>query len=156
MDRQPGQKIILQLPTGTWLKGQEVFYRRTSSGEPYRVALDPDSFDHEEITKLEFSGKNVTFQQITFSQVTRLLIEGQVDATVWNTEDMRFNLAPTIASRPLSDQVKQIVKDRDLSASLVVRKEDRSLQSLIKEVIIVPELVDIQSRIISGEVMPVY
>ena len=156
MDSRPGQKICLTLPSGTWLKGQHLFFRYPLHHEPYRVALDPDSFDHSKITELEFSGKNVLFQQITFSQVARLLIEGQVDATIWNTEDLRFNLEPTINNRPLSENVREVVKDRDLSASLVVRKEDSSLQSLINEVIHVPALVEIQNRILSGQAMPAY
>ena len=156
MDSHPDQKIILQLPSGTWLKGQKIFYRCETLEEPYRVALDPDSFDHSRLTELEFSTKNVIYQQITFSQVARLLIEGQVDASIWNTEDMRFNLAPTISSRPLSEHVNRVVMDRDLSASLVVRQEDSALQVLIKEVIQVAELVEIQNSIIAGETMPAY
>ena len=84
------------------------------------------------------------------------MIEGQVDATIWNSEDIRFNLAPTITSRPLSEKVIKVVKDRDLSAALVVRQQDSALQALIKEVILVPELVQIQNRIIAGEAMPAY
>jgi len=156
MDRRPGLKVILTLPAGTWLKEQKVFYRRADLNEPYRVALDPESFDHTRLTELEFSSNNVIYQQITFSQVARLMIEGQVDATIWNSEDIRFNLAPTITSRPLSEKVIKVVKDRDLSAALVVRQQDSALQALIKEVILVPELVQIQNRIIAGEAMPAY
>lgn len=152
------EQILLSLPAETYVTRHEVFYRpdQPPAGSPLRVAIDRDSFDVQGLTELEFMGQDVEFKPVTFMQLPRLLRGGYVDAGIWSIDDMRPHLDDNILHRPLSDEVTRFVGDGDTSAALVARSEKRSVRAVIEAVLNIDALLEIQRKVVDGEMVPEY
>lgn len=154
----PGETIALRLPPNSWLKGYLIYYRtgKLENGKQLRIGVDPDSYDHRQITELEFADQDVIQVRTNFTQLPRLLSDGRIDATVWNAEEIRYSGMDGISSRPLSARVTEIITQSALSACVVISKGNMAVQSVLREAIDIPELIKIQERVISGELLPEY
>ena len=152
------ERVAVLLPKGSWLKENQIYYRANyvQTNIPLRVGVDPDSYDHYQITQLEFADHQVEYVNTNFSQLPRLLVDGRIDATVWNVEDVRFSMNQQISSRPLSKHTREVVDERDICAAVVVQKKNKIAAAVIKETINEEELCSIQKKVISGELLPEY
>jgi hypothetical protein len=150
--------IALDLPAGTFVKAHKVFYRTSKKGpkELRIVAIDYDSYDQSRLTELEFAEKDVQFKEITFMNIHRHLREGLVDATVSSEDDMIDLLSDEIACRSFSDKVREIVRERDTSASLVIRSDDLITRFIIREILDLNKLLEIQQSVDDGHLVPEY
>lgn len=153
-----GYEILCQLPPGTWLSGYSMFYREPlpAPGKRLRVAVDYDSHDHRRVSELEFADYQVEFKHVSFVQFPRLIRKGEVDALLWNTDQEDTFLGPGIACRPLSKKVQDLIGDRSISATIVGRSDRPAVREVIKAAIKAETVVEIQSKIVSGEVIPEY
>ncbi len=151
------EQIILRLPAQTFVARHEVFYRPdTPETGPLRVAIDRDSFDVEGITELEFKDRDVELQPVTYMQLPRLLQSHYVDAGIWSIDDMQAHLDDRILHRPLSERVRSLVGEGDTAAALVARAEDDSLRSVARAILDSDTILEIQRRVMSGEMVPEY
>ena len=155
---EKGYEILYQLPPGTWLSGYSMFYREPlpAPGKPLRVAVDFDSHDHRRVSELEFADYQVEFKHVSFVQFPRLMRQGEVDALLWNSDQADTFLGPGIACRPLSKKVQDQIGDRSISATIVGRGDRPAVRAVINAAIDVDEIIAIQKRIISGEMIPEY
>jgi hypothetical protein len=152
------EAIALELPEMTFVTSHRVFYRDEpgSRVEPLRVAIDPDSFDQERLTTLEFNGVPTVTTAVNFMQFHRVLEEGLVDFAVWTLDDRETHPAPSIMDRPLSARVRQEIGSSDTRAALLVRVENASLTAVLKEAINTAELLETQRRVLADELVPEY
>lgn len=152
------EQDLLRLPAETFVSRHEVFYRpdQPAPEMPLRVAIDRDSFDVEGLTELEFKHQKVEFRPVTFMQLPRLLQDGYVDAGIWSMDDMGSHLGNRIVYRPLSSEVERIVGGANTSAALVARATDRSVSSVVEAVINLEALIEIQQKVMKGEMVPEY
>jgi hypothetical protein len=152
------EKVALELSPESWLTENRLYFRKgkESSTAPIKVGIDPDSYDHKLITELEFKNQPYDAVLTNFTQLPRLLLGGQIDATVWNAEDDRFSASSAIYTRPLSPAVQKELGGRDASATLVTKKNAQSIQTILKNAIDPEELREIQQSVIAGEMLPEY
>lgn len=152
------QEVLLRLPPGSWISHYTIYYRAESAelGRPLRVAVDADSFDHLRLAELEFAGQEVEFRRASFVQFPRLLKGGDVDATVWTADQEETYLGPGILERPLSDRVMELVGDKSVSATFVARAHADSVRAVLKAAVKADEIMAIQGRVVSGELIPEY
>jgi hypothetical protein len=61
-----------------------------------------------------------------------------------------------ILHRPLSQEVIQRVRGRDTSAALVTRSESDSVQSVAEAVLRIDAILEIQRKVMAGEIVPEY
>jgi hypothetical protein len=159
-DELSGQEheILLRLPPGSWISGYSIFYRapRAQPDKPLCVAVDKDSFDHRRLTELEFAGQEVEFKWATFVQFPRLLKNGEVDAILWTTDQGEAYLSPGIFHRPLSERTMQLVGEKSLSATFVARAGSAPVRAILNATIHGDEIMEIQNKIVSGEMIPEY
>ncbi len=150
--------ILGSFPAESYVARHEVFYRpdQPAVGRPLRVSVDRDSWDIEGLTELEFSDPGVEFKPVTFMQLPRLLKNDLVDAGIWSIDDMLPHLNGQILHRPLSDRVTQLVGNTDTSAALVGRKKDESVRSVIEATLEIEAILDIQQKVMNGEIVPEY
>jgi hypothetical protein len=153
-----GYEILLQLPPGTWLSGYNVFYRDPypAPGELIRVAVDFDSHDHRRLSELEFTENKVEFKHAPFVQFPRLLKRGEVDALLWTKDQEDAYLSAGIASRPLSKKVMELIGDRSISATIIGRSDRPVVKTVITTAVKAETVIEIQSKIVSGEMIPEY
>jgi hypothetical protein len=151
-------EILLTLPPGSWISGYSTFYRTPSpeTGKPLRIAIDPDSYDHWRLTELEFNGQKVEYQKTSFVKFPRLLKNGEVDAIVWTTDHEEAYMGPGIFHRPLSERVMKQIGEKSISAAFVARVGKDALRAVIKASIKPEEVMNIQKKIVQGELIPEY
>ncbi len=152
------QEIVCQLPPGSWISEYVVYYRTSISNKDdiIRVAVDRDSFDHRRLSELEFNAQKVDFRWVPFIQIPRLLRSGEVDATVWTIDQSEAYLSPGIRLRPLSDRVKAEVGDKSTSATFISRNGNHTVRAVLQAAIHPAQVMEIQRKIISGEMIPEY
>lgn len=152
------EKIICEFPAETFVARHEVFYRpqRTNAEKPLRVAIDRDSFDVKGLTELEFADQEVEFKPVTFMQLPRLLRNDYVDAGIWSIDDMRVHLDDRILHRPLSNHINELVGDKNTSAALVTASKNESVQAVIRSTLRTDTILEIQRKVMDGEMVPEY
>jgi hypothetical protein len=124
--------------------------------EKLRVGIEYDSFDLKFLTEHEFDEIPVEYIQVTLMQIGRLLQEGHIDAAIWNSDHMKPYLDDSIDSRPLSSHVSEIVGDRDTSAAVIIRSNNATARIVLGEVLKPSRIIEIQSEVISGKMVPRY
>lgn len=152
------EQEILRLPAESFVTDHRVYYRRgkQSPERRLRVGIDYDSFDLVYLTELEFNHENVEFCEMPFIQIDRYLEKSSVDAAISNIDHIERLISDEIASRPLSDRVQKLLKDRDTSASLVGQRGSEAVATVIREVLIPEELIAIQQKVVDGLIVPRY
>jgi hypothetical protein len=108
------------------------------------------------LTELEFAGQEVEFKRGSFVQFSRLLKNGDVDATVWTRDQDEAYLGPGILQRPLSDKVMLLVGEKSLSATFVARAGSDLVRAVLRAAIKADEIIGIQNKIATGEMIPEY
>jgi hypothetical protein len=152
------QETLLRLPPGSWV-ADYIIYERVSPQEnasALRVAVDPDSFDHKRLTELEFSGHEVVYRSAPFVQFPRLLKNNDVDAILWTSDQAESFSGPGILHRPLSRQAMELVGEKSVSAAFIARKGSEAVRAILKATINPEEIIEIQNRVVSGELIPEY
>jgi hypothetical protein len=150
--------ILLTLPPGSWVSSYCTFYRELPPGQtrPLRVAVDPDSYDHRRLTDLEFAGQAVEYHLAPFVQFARLLKNGEVDATVWTSDQEEAYMGPGILQKPISDAAMHLLGERSISAAFVGRSDSKTVQAVLNAAIDPAEVIEIQNKIAREEQIPEY
>lgn len=152
------EEVLFKLTKGTYVIRHKVFYQPKVLDQvgPIRVGIDSDSFDMEYLTNLEFADKEVEFKPVSYMQTQRLLKDDYVDAAVWSIDDMEAHLGDQIYDRPLSEEVRERVGYRDTVAALVARRGEGVTHSIVKQTLRTNELIEIQEKVLAGQIPPEY
>lgn len=120
------------------------------------VGVDPDSYDQIHLSRIEFEGSEVRFQDLNFMNIFRYLSSGAVDAAIWTEDDMRPHLGQTIRELPLSARTQSIARGGDTRAALVTCSDDPLTHAVINKTIASDAIIAIQNEVIAGERIPAY
>jgi hypothetical protein len=152
------EKVLLEMPEGSFVKGHKVYFRRKEREHerPLKVGIDRDSYDQAFLTEREFEDCGADFKPCTVMQIDRLLIEGSVDEAVWTIDDMEARPNPAIGERPLSDGLVRQIAGRDTKAVILARAGDVAVEAVIKAAVGVDQAVEIQRQVIEGMMVPEY
>jgi hypothetical protein len=150
--------MALSLPEGSFVGEHYVYYRPDSaqSGQNRIAAIDEDSYDQSQLTRIEFEGQDITYKTITFMNIHRYLSEKQVDLAIWTEEDMVNRLGSAIQRRPLANSTSTMIQKKNTKATLMVRRDDTATQAIIKKVLQPEKLIAIQQAVINGLIVPEY
>jgi hypothetical protein len=152
------EEIVLRLPPESFTGEHRVFYRDThqATSQPWKVAIDPESFDIRYLTELEFGDSDVEFEQVPFSQIDLHLEDSPVDAAI-TTNDFLERLASSgIASRPLSPHVREVVGERTTSAAFVINSNSSATRIVLKEILEPEKVLEIQQGVEAKLIVPKY
>lgn len=153
-----GEEVILALPPESFVSDHRVFYRRQrqNPSQPLTVGIDPDSFDIKYLTELEFADDEVTFHQMTFTQIDLHLEASSVDAAITNSDHLERLISDKFTSRPLSPKVQAIIGQRDTSAVLVVRADAKAPKIALSTILDPVRVLDMQEQVMKGLIVPRY
>lgn len=126
------------------------------TGRPLRVVIDSESSDLQRLTELEFEGQDVEFIQAVYMQSVALIESGQADAAVWDLDETTRRLPPHVTSRPLSPHVRDVIGDTETRVSFVTRADDPATQIIVEKCLDPDRIVDIQQKVLAGEMVPGY
>jgi hypothetical protein len=153
----PSERIASTLLPGSFVKSHQVFYRKDlPPNQALTAAIDPDSYDQMQLSKIEFEGKKLKFKNISFMNIHHYLTENIVDLAIWTEEDMETRAGGQIASRMLAEGTIKEIGVRDTEAALVLRPDDNTTLALIRKVINEKEIEAIQNAVICGDLIPEY
>jgi hypothetical protein len=155
------EEIQLRLTPESYVASHKVFYRTPIPGEgrPLRVAIDRDSIDLSCIAELEFANREVEFVPVPYVLTHHQLVDGHIDAAVWSSDDMHVYLSQQssqILDQPLSERTLNQIGQTDTSAVLVAPAWNHSVQAVIRGVLIPDKVVEIQRKVLAGEIDPEY
>jgi hypothetical protein len=157
----PGLSVT-SLPPQTFAEERRVFLHRPgpdeagSTDRTLRVVLDSESADLQRLTELEFEGQEVEFVEAVYMQSIALLESGQADAAVWDLDETTRRLPPHVTSRPLSGHVREVIGSGETRAAIVTRIDDPPTQTIVERCLHPERIVEIQQRVLAGELVPGY
>ncbi len=156
--RKKEQEVVLRLPPGSWISEYCIFYQADSPvpGKPFRVVIDPDSYDHKRITELEFIDQEVSYSTAPFVQFSRLMRNGDVDSLIWSTDQEEDYFGPQICHKPISEKVMELIGNKSMSAAFVTRTDDAVLKAALNATIKADEIMEIQNKVVIGSINPEY
>ena len=151
-------EIALNFGAGSFLS-QHVLLLRNQTKENgivdgMRVAFDSESLDQSQITQNIVKGKKVKLVSIRTQQTIIALLEGTIDAGVWNYDDILENHH--------LENLKVVFLDSSdynnlfSTAVLIVRKDGGYLKEVLKKNINVPETLGILDEVRKGIRHPSY
>lgn len=151
------QTVVIRLPRKSWISEHNVYYCDDvlDMQETIRVAIDNHSFDHQFLTKLEFSGKRVEFIEASYLQARRMLERKVIDAAVWTSDYWQEYSNPDIHIKSMSEKALPY-EEKSSTGVFVVRCEDRIVQAILKQTLIVDKVIEIQQKVLRGELIPEY
>ena len=153
---------ITELPVQTFAEERRVFLSqpesraRTKGAAALRVVIDTESADLQRITELEFAEKHVEFVPAVYMQSVHLIESGRADAAVWDLDETTRRLPRHVTSRPLSPRVRGVIGDKDTRVAFVTRADDPPAQTIVDECLRPERIVEIQQRVLVGELVPGY
>lgn len=125
---------------------------KKSIGDGMKIGIDRTSIDHNMLTLKQCEGKKVELIDLAYNQIIAKVISGEIDAAVWNKDEM-LEKKINIKYYPLE---KNDLKYIDTEAVLVMNDNKNELKSFIKRFLIKEEILAYQKKVISGEVIPSY
>ena len=146
-------EIALDLGPGTYLTRHMLLFRdpeKQAIESGMKVAYDRDSMDHQHLTELMVSGvPDVTLVEMKAHQTVRAIQTGQVDAGVWNLDDILesgysdINMVPI----PITPETGKYS-----SAAFLVLRENRETVQLLQQILRPETVRQIQQAVQSGQV----
>ena len=129
-------EIAVDLGPGTYLTQHVLVFRdpeKKMIESGMRVAYDRDSMDHRHLTELMVSGvPHVVLTEMKAHQTIKAIQSGQVDAGVWNLDDIMesgytdLNMVPI----PITSETAKYS-----SAAFVVSRENQEITQLLRQTI---------------------
>ena len=146
-------EIALDLGPGTYLTRHMLIFRESGKKNiesGMRVAYDHDSMDHRRLTELMIGDvPNVELVEMKAHQTVKAIQSGQVDAGVWNLDDILesgykdLNMVPI----PITSETAKYS-----SAAFVVSKSNREIAQLLRQVLRPEAVRQIQQGVQSGRI----
>lgn len=148
-------KIVLNFGSHTYLSKHVVVYRQ-SIEQPFdgmRIGIDYNSLDHVYLTQ-DFA-KNTKAKEVFIpsNQLIYALRENQIDIGIWNYDEIVDKKIDDLYYHFI-EPTEQIKKMAELV--IICKKDNDMIESLIKEVIDVEDIISIQNKVKFGEITPRY
>lgn len=122
-----------------------------------RVGIDETSWDHSEVTRLEFEHDPVEFVQSPYHMIPDLILGRTIDAAVWRTTTRRVQAASEdLSFLPLRSTAARRVSEDLSRLSLVGTKENKLVRSLFRELVDVHHVLEIRNEVIAGQRIPLF
>ncbi|GGM38567.1 transcriptional regulator [Paraliobacillus quinghaiensis] len=156
MEHNRNLQIALNLGPRTYVTKHQIFMSDSSNDfikSGMRIGVDHTSIDQSKLTLLECEGMDVELVAVTYMQLFEKLVNGDLDAAVWNSDDARtFKKLKRVDFR--SEKAKAIAEKA--STSVVLIEKDRTdvldyLLELNKE-----KVIEIQQLVINHKKIPKY
>ena len=115
-----------------------------------KIGIDNDSIDQKVLTEHACEGRQVEFVQVEYNQILEKIISGELDAAIWNEDEITDkHLHINYVSLP-SDNID------DTEAVMVVNARRREMAGLLSELIDVQIVLDNQKLVLEGKITPSY
>lgn len=145
--------ICLDFNKYSYLHGHSIIFRNSENSEicdGMKIGVDYDSIDQMLLTEMVTSGKKVSLIPMSYTQFETGLIRGDIDAVVWNTDEVSANLS-SLRHIPIKSE-----DDLTTTAVLVVDAARPELINILRNNIDIKSILDIQDKVREGTIIPQY
>ncbi|QUL99583.1 MAG: hypothetical protein IMF26_04880 [Candidatus Fermentithermobacillus carboniphilus] len=149
---------VIEFGPQSYVSGHRVLFAsgdETQIRDGMRVGIDNSSADHVVLTKTECAGHNVELVEMPYSQVIRSLLTRRIDAAIWNVDEVIERGYP-ITYCNLSSKEACHLDDRGTVAVVVVRRNNRAISNLLRTVIDVDKVLELQRLVLDEKLLPNY
>lgn len=151
-------EIIHEFHIGSYVGKHVVILRddkKNQIEDGMRVAMDPTSTDQIVLTAYECEGKKVKYIEMSYNQIVQKLQNNEIDAAIWNVDEIeekniKFNICPL--ANPKTREVSQ----KDTIATIVINKDSKEIKEVIKKIIDMEKVEEIQQKVMNKEMIPSY
>ncbi|MCX3066844.1 YhfZ family protein [Cetobacterium somerae] len=126
-------EIIEQFGPRTYVTKHVILKRK--NGEVVNVGKDPESNDHIFLTNFNFQkNENINFVDIKYSEVIENLIDGKIDAAIWNYDDVLDKMIHLekhgIVIEELNENEGNLLATESV---IVIRKDNQIIKNIFKK-----------------------
>jgi len=147
-------EIIKDFGASSYLSGHSIVFHdeRESVIRPgMKIGVDRISLDHVRLSKLAVGDCKVEFVDLNYSQIMKLILDGRIDAAVWNIDNVlerytAVNHVPFSGGESLGEDI----------AVMLVAKDNKAVSVILDECIDIADVLEQQQKVIRGEIYPNY
>lgn len=152
-------RLLADLGPATYVGAHGLLLRRgvPLEGSGLRVAVDSSSEDLRLLAARVFAGRDdVVWREASYMQLRDLFARGEVDATIWNLDEVRDHLGPDIDVLPLGAEITRDLARRNSSAAVISRAEDTGALDAVRDSLDLSLITAVQAEVLRGERVPLY
>ena len=145
--------IVMSFGKNSYLSEHVVIFKddqMTEIEDGMRVGIDYDSVDQRVLTEQVCAGKNVEYVNVDYSRIVERVVNGEIDAAVWNKDEIVEKFVKINYSR-----LNMLDSAAD-EAVMVVSKEESEMMELLKNIIDPETVINIQRLVLEGKITPSY
>lgn len=124
----------------------------TKNWDGMRVGVDESSADQRNLTRAYFKGVDAELVSLQYTQIIGMLRNNEIDAGIWNVDDLD-TVSDHLATHDLGPAMEHL---GDTSAVIAVKEDDALSAHLLREILDVNVLRDIQQEVMTGRMMARY
>lgn len=152
-------RLLADLGPATYVGAHGLLLRRGVPLEDggLRVAVDSSSEDLRLLANRVFAGRDdVVWREASYMQLRDLFARGEVDATIWNLDEVRDHLGPDVEVLPLGTEITRDLARRNSSAAVISRAEDTGALDAVRDSLDLSLITAVQAEVLRGERVPLY
>lgn len=121
-----------------------------------RVGVDESSYEHTSLMELACEGLDCEFVPLAYTEIFTKLRQGVIDVTIWSLDEINEKY-PDLPMAPTSTHsgLRRTMADCD-DAVVLTRDEDAYIRPLLRDIINIPKLRQVQEEVRLGRKMPSY
>ncbi len=120
-----------------------------------KIAVDKHSYDHPNIIHTVCKDNDVELVEIKYSEIFAKLESGEVNATIWNWDELIEKYNRKVHTIEQTPQMREIIHESE-KAVLVVMGKNAKYRMLLRDIIDCESVKRIQKEVIDGKTMPSY
>ena len=156
-DEFPNLEILFEFGMESYMDQPAVVFcneNETEIRDGMKIGIDVHSYDHVFLNEYVCRGKDVQFVPLKYSELSVKLHSGEIDASLWNMDELREKFSAQNIHPIPSDATEEIRGAG--TAVLVVRKDDKRLKLLLPDILDINSIRKIQDDVINKKILPAY
>lgn len=153
-----GLHIVHEFQPGSYVGNHVVIFREetcTRIQDGMRVGFDATSIDQSMLTEVECEDLDVSYVATPYNQILQKLDMNEIDAAIWNVDEIKEkNLDFHV--QPLRKELAQKLDYKGTVATIVVSTESLVIGRIMRRLLELDAVEEIQKRVIEDKIMPMY
>lgn len=116
-----------------------------------RIGIDTHSIDYSILTKKILKKHQVSLIETPYNQIVERIEAGSIDAAIWNLDEVASRQYP-VAYMSINDEGIGLAS----RAAIICLKNNTLMKQVINNFINWNKLLDVQKKVINGEILPEY
>lgn len=153
----PNLEILFEFGDESYMDQPAVVFsneNETEIRDGMKIGIDVHSYDHVFLNKYVCNGKDVQFVPLKYSELSVKLKSGEIDASLWNMDELREKFSAQNIHAIPSNQTEEIRGAG--TAVLVVRRDDKRIKLLLPDILDINNIREIQDDVINKRILPAY